>query len=139
LHELASRPAAERAAIGLRILDARFTPEWLAAHAADRALADMMAARGEVPRSDDQRRGEAEQLAARRHHDVSARLSAIACPTLVACGRYDGIAPLANSEFIAARVAGAELRVYEGGHPFFIQDPKALSDMRAFVAEASRG
>ena len=139
LHELASRPAAERAAIGLRILDARFTPEWLAAHAADRALADMMAARGEVPRSDDQRRGEAEQLATRRHHDVSARLSAIACPTLVACGRYDGIAPLANSEFIAARVAGAELRVYEGGHPFFIQDPKALSDMRAFVAEASRG
>ena len=79
-------------------------------------------------------RGEAEQLAARRHHDVSARLSAIRCPTLVACGRYDGIAPLANGEWIASRIAGAELRVYEGGHAFFIQDPQALPDIRAFVA-----
>src|SRR5262245_30153193 len=30
LHELAERPADERAAIGMRILDTRFTPDWLA-------------------------------------------------------------------------------------------------------------
>ena len=134
LHQLADRPAAERAEIGLRILDTRFTADWLATHPTDRALADMMAARSSAPRSDEQRRGEAEQLAARRQHDVSARLSAIACPTLVACGRYDGIAPPANSEWIAAHVAGAALRVYEGGHAFFIQDPQALPDLRSFVA-----
>jgi 3-oxoadipate enol-lactonase len=138
LHELADLPAAERAAIGLRILDTRFTPEWLEAHPADRSLAEMMAARGDAPRSAERRRGEAEQLVARRHHDVSARLSAVTCPTLVACGRYDGIAPPANSEWIASRIAGAELRVYEGGHAFFIQDPQALPDIRAFVAAEPR-
>jgi pimeloyl-ACP methyl ester carboxylesterase len=134
LHELADLAAAERAAIGLRILDTRFTPEWLAEHPSDRALAEMMAARHDAPRTAEQRRGEAEQLAARRHHDVSARLSAVRCPTLVACGRYDGIAPLANGEYIASRIGGAALRVYEGGHAFFIQDPQALPDIRTFVA-----
>jgi pimeloyl-ACP methyl ester carboxylesterase len=134
LDELAELPAAERAATGLRIPDTRFTPEWLAEHPSDRALVEMRAARSEAPCSAEQRRGEAEQLAARRRHDVSARLSAVRCPTLVACGRHDGIAPPANSDWIASRIAGAELRVYEGGHLFFIQDPQALPDVRAFVA-----
>jgi pimeloyl-ACP methyl ester carboxylesterase len=138
LHELAERPAAERAAIGLQILDLRFTPEWLEAHPADSVLVQMMAARADAPRTDEQRRGEAEQLAARAGHDVSARLSAMGCPTLVACGRYDGIAPLANSEWIAAHIRGAELRVYEGGHVFFLQDPQALPDLRAFIAADDR-
>ncbi len=112
LHELAAQPAAERAAVGMRILDTRFTAQWLAEHPSDRTLVEMMAARNEAPRSNMQRRGEAEQLAARREHDVSTRLSAITCPTLVACGRYDGIAPLANGQWIASHIAGAELRVY---------------------------
>jgi pimeloyl-ACP methyl ester carboxylesterase len=134
LHELVDLPAAERAAIGMRILDSRFTPEWLAEHPSDRALAEMMAARHDAPRSAEERRGEAEQLAARRLHDVSARLSAVTCPTLVACGRYDGIAPPANGEWIASRIPGAELRMFEGGHAFFIQDPQALPDIRDFLA-----
>ena len=67
-----------------------------------------------------ERRGEAEQLAARSGHDVWDRLPAIGCPTLVAGGRYDGIAPPANSEAIASRIAGADLRFYEGGHLFFM-------------------
>jgi pimeloyl-ACP methyl ester carboxylesterase len=94
----------------------------------------MMAARHDAPRSAEERRGEAEQLAARRLHDVSARLSAVTCPTLVACGRYDGIAPPANGEWIASRIPGAELRMFEGGHAFFIQDPQALPDIRDFLA-----
>jgi pimeloyl-ACP methyl ester carboxylesterase len=134
LHELAARPAAEQAAIGMRILDTRFTPEWLAAHPNDRALADLMAARAGAQRSDEQRRGEAEQIAARSRHDVCVRLPAVSCPTLVACGRYDGIAPLANGEWIAAHVPGAELRVFEGGHVFFMQDPSALPAITAFLA-----
>jgi pimeloyl-ACP methyl ester carboxylesterase len=134
LHTLAGLPPDEQAAVGLRILDTRFTAEWLATHPNDRALVEMMAARRSDPKTDDQRRGETEQLEARRHHDVSARLTAITCPTLVACGRFDGIAPLGNSEWIAAHIAGAELRVYDGGHAFFVQDPKALPDITAFLA-----
>ena len=134
LHELADLTADERAAIGARILDTRFTPEWLADHPGDRAMAEIMAARSAAERTDEQRRGEAEQLQARRHHDVWDRLDRIACPTLVTAGRYDGIAPLSNSQGIADRVPGAELRVYEGGHAFFVQDAAALPDLVEFLA-----
>ena len=58
----------------------------------------------------------------------------IACPTLVAGGRYDGIAPPANSEAIASRIPGAELRLYEGGHLFFVQDRAAMPDILGFLA-----
>ena len=45
LHELAELPPAEAAAIGLQLLDTRFTPAWLAAHPQDRALVEARAAR----------------------------------------------------------------------------------------------
>jgi pimeloyl-ACP methyl ester carboxylesterase len=134
LHELAALGDDERAAVGTRLLDTRFTPEWLADHPGDRMVAEMMAERGRVPKTDEQARGAAEQLGARRNHDVWDRLPAIACPTLVACGRYDGIAPLPNSEAIAGRVPAAELRVYEGGHAFFAQDRAALPEILDFLA-----
>jgi pimeloyl-ACP methyl ester carboxylesterase len=135
LHELESRPPDERAAIGMRILDTRFTPEWLAEHPGDRLLAEGMAARQSAHVTSEQRRGAAEQLRARAGLDVGDRLGAIRCPTLVACGRYDGIAPPENSEAIAARIAGAELRMFEGGHAFFAQDPTALPAILDFLAE----
>jgi pimeloyl-ACP methyl ester carboxylesterase len=132
LHELATLDAAERATVGVRILDTRFTPEWLASHPSDRALADLMAARqGQAGATGD---GAVRQLEARRGHDVFDRLPAVRCPTLVAAGRYDGIAPLGNSEAIASRIPGAELRVYEGGHAFFAQDPTALPEVIEFLA-----
>jgi 3-oxoadipate enol-lactonase len=133
LHELAALPAEEQAAIGLTLLDSRFTPDWLAAHAHDQALVAMRAERGAAPKSAEQRRGELAQLEARSHHDVCDRLHRVACPTLVAGGRYDGIAPPANSAAIAERIPGAELRLYEGGHLFFIQDRTAFPDVVAFL------
>ena len=33
-----------------------------------------------------------------------------------------------------ARVPGAELRLYEGGHAFFAQDPQAFPDILDFLA-----
>jgi pimeloyl-ACP methyl ester carboxylesterase len=61
------------------------------------------------------------------------RLPRVSCPTLVAAGRYDGIAPPANAEAIASQVPGAELRLYEGGHAFFAQDPQAFPDVIEFL------
>jgi len=134
LHELASLPASARAERSIRILDTRFDAEWLASHPSDRMLVEMMAKRSAGEKTAEQLRGEAEQLDARRRHDVCDRLARITCPTLVAAGRYDGIAPLANSEAIVARVPSAELRVYEGGHAFFAQDPKAIPEVIDFLA-----
>jgi pimeloyl-ACP methyl ester carboxylesterase len=77
--------------------------------------------------------GYARQLEARRTHDVWDRLARISCPTLVQGGSYDGIAPPANSEAIASRVVGARLELYEGGHAFLYQDPRAFADLAAFL------
>src|SRR5262249_55613952 len=102
LHELDDMPPAERAAVGTAIPHTRFTQEWLddPAHAFDRAI---VTARNDATPSEDRevRRGAREQLLARSHHDVTDRLHRITCPTFVAAGRYDGIAPPSNSEAIA--------------------------------------
>ena len=113
------------------LLDTRFDQAWLETHPGDRALTEMM------DRTEDTDpvvlAGQRAQLEARRGHDVWDRLGAITCPTLVAGGRYDPIAPMANSRAIASRIAGAELRLYDGGHAFFVQDRTALPDIRAFL------
>jgi 3-oxoadipate enol-lactonase len=133
LHELARMPPAERAAISLVNLDTRFSPAWLESHPLDKAIFEMMADRAAAPRTDEQRRGEAMQLEARRQHDVWDRLHRITCPTFVACGRFDGVAPMSNSEAIASRIPHAELHVYEGGHLFSAQDRRAMRDVATFL------
>jgi len=134
LHELEDLDVEARAKAQTQLLDTRFDEAWLADHPRDQALVDMMKERRAGERSAEQLRGERAQLEARRYHDVCARLSAVTCPTLVASGRYDGIAPVSNGAAIVERVPAAELRVYEGGHGFFVQDPRALPDILGFLA-----
>lgn len=133
LHELAALAPDERAAVALRNLDRRFTPEWLQTHPHDQALVHAMFDRGQRERSAEEARGEALQLEARRHHDVWERLGRITAPTLIASGRYDGQAPTENSEALATRIAGSEHRVYEGGHAFVFQDRTALPEIVEFL------
>jgi 3-oxoadipate enol-lactonase len=73
------------------------------------------------------------QLEARSHHDSYSRLDQIACPTLVAGGRYDLIAPPKNAEALAARIPGAKLEFFEGGHSFLRQDPRSVEVVAAFL------
>jgi 3-oxoadipate enol-lactonase len=133
LHDLAAMPAEEAAAVGPTLLDTRFTPEWLAAHDDDRALAGLFTSHNGAPSTGEARRGELAQLDARSRHDVIDRLGAITCPTLVAGGRYDGIAPPENSALIADGIAGSRLSLYEGGHLFMMQNPRALPDIVDFL------
>jgi pimeloyl-ACP methyl ester carboxylesterase len=134
LHTLADLPPEEAKALGATLLDGRFTPEWLAAHDDDRALVEMVADMQGAPSSEEVKRGEVAQLDARSRLDVLDRLGKITSPTFIAAGKYDNIAPPANAEAIAARVPHAELRLYEGGHIFFLQDPKAIPDVMEFLA-----
>jgi pimeloyl-ACP methyl ester carboxylesterase len=133
LHELALLPVEERLRIMPRLTDSRFSKEWLADHPADAALVAEAARRMTAERTANQLRGEKLQLEARRSHDVSDRLQRIQCPTLVAAGRYDRLAPVANSAAIAAHITDARLRVYEGGHLFFAQDSNAMKDIETFL------
>jgi pimeloyl-ACP methyl ester carboxylesterase len=133
LHELEALPEAERKATFLSLLDTRFTPEWLADHPNDRGLAEMIAAGVTAEKSVEQRRGEAAQLEARRHHDVTDRLARISCPTFVASGRYDGIAPVDNGQAIVDRVSTSAIHIYNGGHAFVAQDPDAFPEIIDFL------
>jgi pimeloyl-ACP methyl ester carboxylesterase len=132
LHELEAFDPGERSAVQRTLLDSRFDDAWLEAHPGDRAFVGLMDRR-DVDDDPAVVAGRRAQLEARRGHDVWDRLGAIDCPTFIGCGRFDPIAPMANSEAIASRIAGAELHAYEGGHTFFIQDPTALPDVREFL------
>jgi 3-oxoadipate enol-lactonase len=73
------------------------------------------------------------QLEARARHDTWDRLPSIGVPTLIAAGRYDGIALPETQEKMAARIPGAQLRWFEGGHLFMVQDRTAAPAIAAFV------
>jgi len=140
LHELEDLAADDRARTLATLVDSRFDDAWLSDHPGDRALLGRLSAgRGGDDGSPTAAAGRRAQMTARRGHDVWDRLASVTCPTFVGCGRYDPIAPMANSEAIVSRIPGAELHVYEGGHAFFVQDPAALADIRAFVAGAVHG
>jgi 3-oxoadipate enol-lactonase len=132
LHKLLELSVEERTATGLEITDSRWDDEWLAARPSDRALAERLAAR-QAQHDPASAAGPRAQLLARADHDVWERLDAITCPTLVAYGRYDGIAPPQNSTAIASRIPGADLRGYEGGHLFLAQDPAAMPELVTFL------
>ncbi len=136
LHTVASLPTDEQERLRLHLADSRYDDEFLAAHPFDRMLVDMATAGRAAPRTDLQRRGEELQLLARAGHDVWDRLGAIGCPTLVMCGEFDALAPPANSEAIAGRIAGAVLQRYQGGHGFLWQDRSAMPRAIEFLTAA---
>lgn len=133
LEELAGLPAEERAAAGLRLIDRRWDEQWFAGHPGDREVAARFAPAGEPDTG--AAAAQRAQLEARARHDVWDRLGSITAPTLVASGRYDGIAPMENGAAIASRIPTAEFRVYEGGHAFVLQDPRAMGDLVSFLLE----
>ena len=134
LHTLATmEPSARRRQMRLN-LDTRFTDDWLAAHPDTLRMVEAIESSTGSEKSAEQVRGETLQLLARSQHDVYDRLHRIACPTFVACGRYDGIAPPANSEAIHSQIAGSRIEHYEGGHLFMYQDRRAWSDIVEFLA-----
>ena len=133
LQDLLDLPVEERAAAGLRVVDRRWDEDWLKTHPVDREVAARFAPAGEPETAG--ALAQRAQLEARARHDVWDRLGSITCPTLVASGRYDGVAPAENGEATASRIGGAEFRVYEGGHAFLLQDPRALGDLVSFLVE----
>ena len=138
LHELADLPPDLALAKRMELTDSRLTDaEWVSTRPVESAIVQGMMDGAAVTKTDEQRRGEKLQLQARTGHDVADRLGAITCPTLVMAGRYDGIAPVSNSEQITARIPGAVMSVYEGGHLFTAQDRRAMVDIRAFVADGT--
>lgn len=127
LHELAGLEPDQRRRRQLALSDTRFDEAWQRAEPEKAAgLLDRMAADAEPLDDDpDRERGAELQLEARKGHDTWDRLPEVSVPVLVAAGRFDGIAPVSNSEALASRIPGASLQVFEGGHLFLLQDRSA--------------
>jgi 3-oxoadipate enol-lactonase len=135
LQNLLEIDAGQQATQRMTLLDARWDETWQAANP------DMvrLVTKGMGQRNwadPDATRGLRLQLEARSHHDTSSHLGTISCPTLVCGGRYDGIAPQANSEFLASHVPGARLELFDGGHLFLMQDAAAWPAIVKFLSEA---
>lgn len=140
LHELRELPPDERRRRQLAISDTRYDEAWQSAHDDEAAtLLERMAttdAAAEAHAASDPAAaaGARRQLESRKDHDTFDRLDQITAPTLVAAGRYDGIAPVANSGVLASRIPGARLEVFEGGHLFLLQDRAAWRSILEFLS-----
>jgi 3-oxoadipate enol-lactonase len=131
LHELYALTPAQRLQTLVGLLDSRteHDPELAAAIAGYLELDRSFAATEDAPT------GLLRQLEARRRHDTCERLATLGVPTLVAAGRYDGLAPPARSTELARTIPGARLELFEGGHGFFLQDPTAWPTIAEFLRE----
>lgn len=137
LHELEFLPEADRDRRALALQDIRRDQHWFES---DPARVDKLletARQGRQIGSGDPGRsiGARAQLEARRHHDTFDRLRRIRIPVMLAAGRYDGIAPPDNMVCMAQELPNCELRFYEGGHLFMIQDRRVWPDVIAFLQE----
>ena len=136
LHELQELRAEERLYRSLELSDQRMDRAWREENPeAFEGVRKMFEARATIGAGEPGREeGARAQLEARRHHDVFDRLPKASMPTLVCGGRYDGIAPLRNSEAIAAQMPNARVEAFEGGHLFLVQDPRANEEIVAFLS-----
>ncbi len=132
-HEIEELKGEARARHMIPISDVRRDAAWAAANPAEYAKLVELAAADPFAGEPGRAEGAHRQLEARAAHDTWDRLPQIACPTLIAAGRYDGVALPATQEKMAARISGADLRWFEGGHLFMLQDRAAYPAMIGFL------
>ncbi len=132
-HEIEHLKGEERAKFLTPISDTRRDAAWAAANPEVYATIIAMTAADPFAGEPGRAEGAHRQLEARAAHDTWDRLGEIKAPTLVAGGRYDGIALPATLEGMAGRIPGATLKFYEGGHLFMLQDRSAVRDMIGFL------
>jgi 3-oxoadipate enol-lactonase len=133
LHTIEHMTRANRARHMIPISDTRHDAAW--AKANPEAYDKLFAIAAADPFADEpgHAMGLHRQLEARSHHDTWDRLHTVSIPTMIAAGRYDGIATPAAQEGMASRMPGARLRFFEGGHLFLLQDRDAFPEIVAFL------
>lgn len=132
-HEIGHLTGEARAKHLMPISDTRRNAAWAAANPEAYAKAIEIASADPFAGEPGRKEGAERQLQARALHDTWDRLPTITAPTLVAGGRYDGIALPRSLEALASRIPGAELQFFEGGHLFMIQDRTAVPAMIEFL------
>lgn len=133
LHEIQHLKGEDRARHVISIADTRLNPAWAAANPDEYAKFVALFAADPYASEPGREIGMRRQLAARAGHDTWDRLTQIRCPVLIAAGRFDGIALPETQHRLAARIPGATLRLFEGGHAFILQDRAAIPSIVEFL------
>jgi 3-oxoadipate enol-lactonase len=132
-HEIDHLDRVERARMLMPISDTRRDAAWQAANPEQYEQFVALAAADPYADEPGRREGARRQLEARSEHNAWDRLAEIRCPVLIAAGRYDGVALPAAQEQMAERILDAQLRFFEGGHLFMLQDRAAIPAMADFL------
>lgn len=117
-------------------LDLRKDAAWQAAHPEEvRKALEMGLKRGGAvnPGDENAAMGARRQLEAREEHDAREWIGEIGVPTALFGGRYDGLGTPAGQHFMHERIAGSELRLFEGAHGFLNEDPEAVPALVEFL------
>jgi 3-oxoadipate enol-lactonase len=133
-HEIEHLTGEARSRHMIPISDTRRDDTWAKAHPEQYELFVALGAADAYADEPGHAMGARRQFEARAHHDTWDRLPQIACPVMIAAGRYDGIALPRTQEKMASRIPRATLQFFEGGHLFMIQDRAATPAMAAFLA-----
>lgn len=138
LLELHAKDPATRARTMLS-LDLRKSLEWQAAHPEEaEKLLEMGRKRGGPVDPSDQHAamGARRQLEAREEHDARGWIDQISVPTGLFGGRYDLLGTEAGQQFMANRIAGSEMQLFEGAHGFLNEDANAVPAIIEFLTRA---
>ena len=135
LDELVDLEPEERFRRRLALSDTRRDAAWQAANPEDfhHLLNQTLEAEAVGADNPEKTMGSRRQLEARRRLDVYDWLPSLVMPVMVCSGKYDGIAPPANGERIAAQISNARFELFEGGHLFLAQDKAAYPRVIAFL------
>lgn len=132
-HKLRPMSTDGMATLKVKITDIRHDEVWAKEHPEKYRVLHALAAADPFAAEPDHAQGAERQIAARAGHDTWDRLPSIACPVLVIGGRYDGIVSRETVNNLAARIPGAKLQFFEGGHLFMLDDPRAFAAMTEFL------
>ena len=132
LHELPEVDAESAFRRMMKLSDNRIGDDWFDTDAAD-VLRKRMD-KSEFAGEEGFLRGARGQLQARAGHDCWAALPDLNMPVHLGGGLYDEIALPDTMRGMAERIPDAELKLYEGGHLFFIGDPQPYRDLIAFFS-----
>ncbi len=132
-HQIGDMDRVARSRLLIPVSDTRRDAAWAAANPAEYEQWVAFGALDPFADEPGHAMGARRQLEARAHHDTWERLPQIACPVMIAAGAHDGVALPATQQAMAGRIPGAELRFFEGGHMFMIQDRAANAAIIDFL------
>lgn len=135
LHEMGKLDPEAVFPLRMKLNDSRWDPDADEPIPGLGAFYDVMVQRARSTPPPEELDGLLRQIGARAAHDVEAYLANIVHPALVCAGRYDEMAPLDNSQFLADHMPNARLAVFNGGHFFPLQDRTVYPTIVAFLAD----